>query len=55
VVEYAVLLAHSSFATLGTWTHSAELWLSHVNWQIVGYAALGLIALRIASWVFRTR
>ena len=55
MVEYALLLAHTSFASLGTLSRSAELWLSRVNWQVVGYAALALVVLRIASWAFKTR
>jgi hypothetical protein len=55
MVEYAVLVAHSSLATLGAFARSAELWLSRLNWEVIGYAALGLVALRIAAWAFRTR
>lgn len=55
MVEYAVLVAHSSLVTLAPYARSAELWLSRLNWEVIGYAALGLVALRIAAWAFRTR
>jgi hypothetical protein len=53
MVEYAVLVAHMGLASLETFAHSAEVWLSRVNWQLVGYSCLGLIALRVATWAFR--
>jgi hypothetical protein len=55
MVEYAVLVAGNSLAALGSFTRSAELWLSRVNWEVVGYAVLGLVALRIAVWAFKPR
>jgi hypothetical protein len=55
MVEYAVLLAGTSLATLGSFARTAELWLSRLNWEVVGYFALGLVALRIAAWAFKTR
>ena len=55
MVEYAVLVAHMGLASLGTYASTAELWLSRVNWEIVGYVGLALIALRIATWAFRAR
>jgi hypothetical protein len=55
MVEYAVLLGHTASATVGTWARSAELWLSSVNWELVGVVCLGLIGLRIATWAFRAR
>ncbi len=55
MVEYAVLVAGTSLAAFGTLTRSAEVWFSHLNWEVVGYTALGLVALRIAGWAFKTR
>ena len=55
MVEYAVLVAHIGLASLGSFARSAELWLSHVNWELVGYAVLGLVALRIVTWAFKLR
>jgi hypothetical protein len=55
MVEYAVLVAHMGLASLGTYARTAELWLSRVNWEIVGYCILGLIALRIGSWALKRR
>ena len=55
MVEYALLVAGTSLATFGSFTRSAEVWLSRLNWEVVGYAGLGLVALRIAAWAFKTR
>jgi hypothetical protein len=55
VVEYAILVAKMSGATIGSLTSTAELWLSRVNWEVVGYFALGLIALWLVTWPFRNR
>ncbi len=55
MVEYAVLVAHSGLASMHTLARSAEVWLSRVNWEVVGYLGLALIALRIATWAFRQR
>ena len=55
MVEYAILVAKMSGATIGSLTSTAELWLSRVNWELVGYVALALIALRLVTWAFRTR
>jgi len=55
MVEYALLTAQSAFMSLGSLARSAEVWLSRVNWEVVGYFGLALIALRIASWAFRSR
>jgi hypothetical protein len=55
MVEYAILVAETSMASFASYTRSAEVWLSRLNWEMVGYAALGLVALRIAAWAFKTR
>jgi hypothetical protein len=55
MVEYAALVAHNSLAALGSFASSAELWLSRLNWEMIGYAALGLVAFTIARWAFKTR
>jgi hypothetical protein len=55
VVEYAILVAKMSGATIGSLTSTAEVWLSRVNWELVAYFALALIALRLVTWAFRTR
>ena len=55
MVEYAILVAKLSGATMGTFTRTAEVWLSRVNWELVGYAALALIALRLVTWALKTR
>ena len=55
MVEYAILVAHMGLGSLGTFARSAEVWLSRVNWELVGYFGLGLIALRLVTWAFRHR
>ena len=55
MVEYAVLVAHMGLASLGSFVSSAEVWLSRVNWEVVGWVVLGLIALRVVTWAFDFR
>lgn len=55
MVEYAVLVAHMGLASLGSFITSAEVWLDHVNWELVGWIVLGLIALRFVTWTFKFR
>lgn len=55
MVEYGILVAQTSMASISAFSSNAHLWLSRVNWEVVGYAALCLVALRIASWAFKTR
>jgi hypothetical protein len=40
---------------LGTFARSAELWLSGVNWELVAYVVLALIAIRFVTWAFKPR
>ena len=54
MVEYAVLVAHMGLASLGSFAQTAEVWLSHVNWEMVGWVVLGLIALRFVTWAFKS-
>jgi hypothetical protein len=55
MVEYAILVAHMGLGSLGTFVRSAEVWLSRVNWALVLYVVLGLIALRLVTWAVRGR
>jgi hypothetical protein len=55
MTEYAVLVARMGLASLGSFTRSAEVWLSHVNWELVAWVVLGLIALRFVIWAFDFR
>jgi hypothetical protein len=50
MVEYAILVAGTSLRAL-----SADVsdFADRVNWTAVGYAALALVALRVAAWAFR--
>jgi hypothetical protein len=53
MVEYAVLVAGISLTALGSFARSAELWLSRINWEVVAFVVLGLVALRIAAWAVK--
>ncbi len=55
MVEYAALMAEMALGTVGTFTQSAEMWLGRLNWQVIGIAAMGLVALRIAARALRRR
>jgi hypothetical protein len=55
MVEYAVLVAHMGLGAFGTFVSSAEVWLDHVNWELVGWLVLGLIVLRFVTWAFKFR
>jgi hypothetical protein len=55
MAEYAIMVAESGLMTMQSFATSAEVWLDHINWKVVGYFALGLIALRVGSWVLRAR
>jgi hypothetical protein len=50
MVEYALVLAHNA---TGAFANGAMSWASQLHWESLGYAALGLVALRIAVWAFR--
>jgi hypothetical protein len=50
MVEYALVLAHN---VSGSFAHNVGAWASQVHWESLGYAVLGLVALRIAVWAFR--
>jgi hypothetical protein len=55
MVEYAMLVAQSASMSLGSFARAAEVWLTHLNWTVIGYAALGLVALRVAVWAFKPK
>jgi hypothetical protein len=50
MVEYALILAHN---TVGLVPGQVMSWLSQVRWDSLGYAVLGLLAVRFAVWAFR--
>ena len=52
MVEYAVLLAGAS---LGTFASTVGAFLSGLDWTVMSYLLLGLVALRIAFWAFRSQ
>ena len=53
MVEYALILVHSSLAGLGLLADQVHAWVSDINWTLVGYAAIALVAFRIALWAFK--
>ncbi len=54
MVEYALILAGSSLTSITTLSAAVGTWLSNLNWGALSYALLGLLALRIAMWAFRS-
>ena len=52
MVEYALLLAGTS---VGTFFNTAAAFFSGLNWNALSYLLLGLVALRIAFWAFRSQ
>ena len=55
MIEYAILGAEMAMGTVGAFASSAEMWLRSLNWRMIGYAAMALFALRIATWALRRR
>ena len=53
MVEYALVLVHSSMAGLGLLTQQVNTWIGDINWALLGYGALCLVAFRIALWAFK--
>jgi hydrogenase/urease accessory protein HupE len=53
VVEYALLIASTSAETFGVLTSNLSNKLSGLDWHMLVYVAIGLLALRLASWAFR--
>jgi cytochrome b len=51
MVEYALLLASTSFRGLAG---EFGAWASSLNWHVLGYGVLALVALRIAFGAFRS-
>ena len=52
MVEYAILLAGTS---LGTFASTVGAFLGGLDWNVLSYMLLGLVALRIAFWASRTQ
>jgi hypothetical protein len=52
MVEYALLLAGTSISTFAS---TVSAFLSGLNWNVLSYLLLGLVALRIAVWAFRSQ
>jgi hypothetical protein len=50
MVEYALILAHNATSLV---PQNLMAWVSQVRWESLGYAALALVALRVAVWAFR--
>jgi hypothetical protein len=50
MVEYALLIAGSALAPLAA---QASQFVADLNWQVVGFIALVLLALRLAFWAFK--
>ena len=53
MVEYAVLVAHNTAAFFNILSNDANSWASRLNWEMIGYAAVALVSLRLVAWVFK--
>jgi hypothetical protein len=54
MVEYAVLVAHNSASFMGGVGNDVLSWASRLDWTMLGYAAGGLVLLRLAFGAFKT-
>ena len=54
MVEYAVLVAHNSASFMGGVGNDVLSWASRLDWIMLGYAAAGLVLLRLAFVAFKT-
>jgi hypothetical protein len=53
MVEYALLVASTSAQTFGVLTSNLSNRFANLDWHMLLYVAIGLLALRLASWAFR--
>jgi hypothetical protein len=53
MVEYAVLVAHNTAGFFNVLSNDAYSWASRLNWEMIGYAAVALVSLRLVAWVFK--
>ena len=53
--DYHVVVAHIGLGALGSFAQSAEVWLSGVNWVLVGWVVGLLIVVRFVTWAFKSR
>jgi hypothetical protein len=53
MVEYAILVAHNSASFMGGVGNDVLSWASRLDWIMLGYAAAGLVLLRLAFGAFR--
>ena len=58
MVEYAILVAGTALRSLSAdvsnFAADVSNFAADLNWAYIGYAAVLLVALRIAFWAFRT-
>jgi hypothetical protein len=53
MVEYAVLVAQNTAGLFNGFRSDAYSWASRLNWEMIGYAVLALVSLRLVVWAFR--
>jgi len=53
VVEYALLVASTSAQTFGVLVSNVGNKLATLDWHMLVYVAIGLLALRLGAWAFR--
>jgi hypothetical protein len=55
MVEYAVLLAHNSAWLMSGVAGDVYSWTSQLDSHLLGYAAVGILLLMVASWSFTSK
>ncbi|HEV2086584.1 MAG TPA: hypothetical protein VGR09_16035 [Gemmatimonadales bacterium] len=53
MVEYALLVAHNSASFMSGVGNDVFSWASRLDWRMLGYAAAGLVLLRLAFGAFK--
>jgi hypothetical protein len=53
MVEYAILVAHNSATFMSGVSGDVLSWASRLDWGMLGYAAAGLVLLRLAFGVIK--
>jgi hypothetical protein len=53
MVEYALIVASTTAQTFGVLTSNLGNKLEGLDWHILVYVAIGLLALRVVSWMYR--
>jgi hypothetical protein len=53
MVEYAILVAQNTAGFFDVLSNDASSWASKLNWEMIGYAAVALVSLRLLAWAIK--